>query len=63
VRACGEMVDVLWKRNQTAAATRVEMLWNELAQSHDFSLLCGYSMGNFYKDAAQDDICRHHTLS
>ena len=61
VRAYGEMVDVLWKRGLTAAATRLEFLWNQLAQTHRFSLLCGYSMGNFYKDAAQEDICRHHT--
>jgi hypothetical protein len=61
VRAYGEMVDVLWKRGLTAAATRLELLWNQLAQTHQFSLLCGYSMGNFYKDAAQEEICRHHT--
>ena len=61
VRAYGEMVDVLWKRGLTAAATRLELLWNQLAQTHRFSLLCGYSMGNFYKDAAQEEICRHHT--
>ena len=61
VRAYGEMVDVLWKEGRTVAATRLEMLWNDLAASHSFSLLCGYSMGNFYKDAAVDDICSHHT--
>jgi 4-alpha-glucanotransferase len=26
------------------------MLWNRLANTHDFSLLCGYAMGNFYKE-------------
>ncbi len=61
VRAYGEMVDVLWKAGQTVAATRLETLWNQLAQTHDFSLLCGYSMGNFYKGAAQEEICSHHT--
>jgi hypothetical protein len=61
VRAYGEMVDVLWKAGQTVAATRLEMLWNDLAASHSFSLLCGYAMGNFYKDAAVDDICSHHS--
>ena len=39
-----------------AAAIRLETLWNELANTHDFKLLCGYSMGNFYKGAALDDI-------
>ncbi len=61
MRAYGEMVDVLWKQGQTVAATRLEMFWNDLARSHTFSLLCGYAMGNFYKDAAVDEICSHHT--
>ena len=61
VRAYGEMVDVLWKAGQTVAATRLEMLWNNLAASHAFALLCGYAMGNFYKNAAVEDICSHHS--
>jgi hypothetical protein len=61
VRAYGEMVDVLWKGGHTVAAVRLETLWNQLAQSHAFALLCGYSMGHFYKDAAQQQICRQHT--
>lgn len=60
-RAYGEMVNVLWKDGMTAAAVRLETLWNELAKSHDFKLLCGYSMGNFYKDAAVGEITRLHT--
>jgi hypothetical protein len=55
------MVDVLWKGGHTVAATRLEMLWNKLAATHDFSLVCGYSMGNFYKDAAIEEICSHHS--
>lgn len=61
VRAYGEMVDVLWKAGHVGAATRLEMLWNGLARTQSFSLLCGYSMGNFYKDGAVEDICSHHT--
>jgi hypothetical protein len=61
IRAFGEMVDLLWKDGRHVAAIRLEMLWNRLANSKRFSLLCGYSMGNFYKDAALQDICRHHT--
>ena len=61
IRAYGEMVDVLWQSGQMTAAIKLEMLWNELAQTHDFSLLCGYAMGNFYKDAVIGDICQHHT--
>ena len=61
IRAYGEMVDVLWKDGMTEAAIKLEMLWNRLANTHDFSLLCGYAMGNFYKDASIDDVCSHHT--
>ena len=61
VRAYGEMVDILWRDGHTVAATRLEMLWNELARTHDFSLLCGYSMGNFYKDASVEEICNQHS--
>jgi MEDS: MEthanogen/methylotroph, DcmR Sensory domain len=61
LRAYGEMVDLLWKEGRTIAAVRLEMLWNQLAMTHDFSLLCGYSMGNFYKDAGVGDICRQHS--
>jgi hypothetical protein len=61
VRAYGEMVDVLWKAGHTVAATRLEMLWNDLAASQRFSLLCGYAMGSFYKDAAVEDICSQHS--
>jgi hypothetical protein len=61
IRAYGEMVDILWQAGQTVAAVKLEMLWNELARSHDFALLCGYSMGHFYKHAALDEVCAQHT--
>ena len=62
VRAYGEMVDVLWKKGHAAAAIRLEVLWNELAATHAFQLLCGYSMGNFYKQAEYfEQVCQQHT--
>jgi hypothetical protein len=61
VRIYGQMVDVLWKDGQQDAAIRLEMLWNLLANTQAFSLLCGYAMGHFYKDANVQEICRHHT--
>ena len=62
VRAYGEMVDLLWRDGRERAATRLEVLWNELATTRTFSLLCGYSMGNFYKQTKQfQDICNQHT--
>lgn len=62
-RAYGEMVDVLWKEGNVEGAIRLEELWNDLAQTHPFSLLCAYSMGNFYREAHApgfEAICRQH---
>jgi KaiC/GvpD/RAD55 family RecA-like ATPase len=61
IRAYGEMVDVLWKDGKADAAIRLEMLWNQLAMSYGFALLCGYSMGNFYKETERfEEVCRQH---
>jgi hypothetical protein len=61
VRIYGQMVDLLWKNGEQQAAIRLETLWNQLANTHTFSLLCGYAMGHFYKDANFDEVCRQHT--
>jgi hypothetical protein len=61
VRAYGEMVDCLWKNEAAAAAIRLEVLWNQLTNTCDFCLLCAYSIGNFYKHGAYEDICSQHT--
>jgi MEDS: MEthanogen/methylotroph, DcmR Sensory domain len=61
VRAYGGVVDCLWKVGQCDAAIRLEVLWNQLANTRAFSLLCGYCMGNFYKHGAYEHICDHHT--
>lgn len=63
VRAYGEMVDLLWKEGNTEGAIQLEEMWNDLATTHSFSLLCAYSMGNFYKEAQSADfkrICHSH---
>jgi len=56
VRAYGEMVDLLWKEGNPEGAIKLEMLWNTLAGMHRFMLLCGYCIGNFYKEAGGFDI-------
>jgi hypothetical protein len=61
VRIYGQMVDILWKNGKQEAAIRLEVLWNQLANTQAFSLLCGYAMGHFYKDANFDEVCSHHT--
>ena len=62
MRVYGEMVDLLWNTGRADAALALEVLWNELAAQHAFSLLCGYSVGNFYKQTSQfDEICGQHS--
>jgi hypothetical protein len=61
IRAYGEMVDLLWKDGLEEAAIRLETLWNQLASTDDFKLLCGYSMGNFYKGSAIQEIHDQHS--
>jgi hypothetical protein len=62
IRAYGEMVDVLWKQGRGEAAIRLEMLWNKLANQYGFALLCGYAVGNFYKQTkAFEEVCGLHT--
>jgi hypothetical protein len=61
IRIFGSMVDVLWQNDERDAAVRLEVLWNQLAHTEAFSLLCGYAMGQFYKDANFDDVCGQHS--
>ena len=62
VRAYGEMVDVLLKRGHEDAAIALEVMWNDLAHTHPFQLLCGYSLGNFYQQTHSfERICDQHT--
>ena len=64
LRLYGEMVDLLWRDGNTEGALQVEELWNDLSRTYEFSLLCAYAMGNFYRSADSEgfrEICRHHT--
>jgi hypothetical protein len=46
-RAYGEMVNLLWQKNELTAALQLEDLWNELGRRRPFSLHCAYAMDNF----------------
>jgi len=61
VRIFGQMVDVLWQQGEREAAIRLEVLWNQLARTKAFSLLCGYAIGNFYKEAGFEDVSDQHS--
>jgi signal transduction histidine kinase/ActR/RegA family two-component response regulator len=63
-RAYGELVDVLWRRGDRDAALRIEELWNEMARTHHFALLCGYAMGPFCGTTGSvgyEAVCATHT--
>jgi hypothetical protein len=47
VRAFGEMVDILNRRGNLAAAIRLEELWNELLDAERIALLCAYAVDPF----------------
>ncbi len=62
LRAYGGMVDILWTQGRRDAAIRLEILWNALATRFSLALLCGYAMGNFFKQVPRlQEICTHHT--
>jgi hypothetical protein len=64
VRVFGEMVSLLWDAGLVNAAIEVEVMWNELARQHPFSLLCAYPARpvtcSHYLDALTE-VCRAHT--
>jgi PAS domain S-box-containing protein len=42
VAVFGELVALLWAEGKSLEAIRIEQLWNDLAKSHSFCLLCAY---------------------
>jgi PAS domain S-box-containing protein len=46
----GELVALLWADGKPQEALRVEQLWNDLARTHHFSLLCAYPITGFDND-------------
>ncbi len=61
VRWFDEMVDVLWRRNERAAAVRLETLWQRLTSTRRCSLLCGHAADRGRPNDAAHAICTHHS--
>jgi len=64
IHAFGEMVDILWRDGREQAAIALEALWNELARSRSFALLCGYRLDVFdadFQSRALPKILELHT--
>lgn len=60
LRAYDEMVDLLWTRNQRAAAIRLETLWDRLTVAQGCSLLCGHAVKGL-RDAGRQSVCAQHS--
>jgi PAS domain S-box-containing protein len=58
VRAFGEMVALLCAEGRPAAAIRLEELWNDLAKSLPFALLCAYPLSAFRAHAHRAPFLR-----
>jgi hypothetical protein len=62
VRLYGEIVDIVWKAGRAESALALALLWNKLVARRGCALICGYSMGHFYRRTEQmQRICDQHT--
>jgi hypothetical protein len=63
VRAFGEMVALLWAREDIAATVRLEHLWQKVCKSRSFSLFCAYPKAGCTRQpqASLDEICAAHS--
>jgi signal transduction histidine kinase/ActR/RegA family two-component response regulator len=64
VRIFGEMVALLWAEGNSAAAIRLEELWNDLHKIRTFSLYCAYPINGFGGEmlaAGLHDVCTAHS--
>jgi len=63
VAVFGEGVHLLWAQGNAEAAIRVERLTNQLAETYDVDILCGYSLGSVQggMDSYFQRICAEHS--
>lgn len=62
--AFGEMVDILARSGNAEAAMALEELWNDLGHRRRFSLLCGYRLDLFDRNAQAGllpHVCSSHS--
>ncbi len=67
VRAFGEMVAILWERNNLAGLLQLEKYWHGLVNEQSFSLYCAYPKTLFDRSSSHkeaiDKICDCHSLA
>ena len=59
----GEMCNLLWAQGNAEAAIQIEKLGNQLVQTYDLDILCGYSLGSVQRMDSHDlqRICAEHS--
>ena len=60
VRLFGEMVNLLWPTN-SAAAERLEELWNETIKEYSAPLFCAYSVGGSGREQLSESLIKAHS--
>jgi hypothetical protein len=61
VRLYGEMVALLWRDGDVAAALELERLWNGYLAAHPMPLLCAYSTSEVAGHPDLARMCRAHS--
>ena len=63
VRAFGEMVAVLWEQGNVTGALALEGLWNDLAATRQFFLMCAYPSSSLDGGSlhAMHSVCQLHS--
>lgn len=63
LRVYGEMVALLWERGEVVAALELEGLWNDLAGTREFTLLCAYPTQSLATGSLQSAqrVCELHS--
>ena len=63
-RVYSDLAGLLWRTGRNDAAIRIEELWNQLVESYQFSLYCGFLMDTQAEqeyDAPLEDLGRTHS--
>jgi DNA-binding NarL/FixJ family response regulator len=64
VVACGECSPFLWAQGKPDAALRLEQLWDDLGQTLEVDILCGYALSSFGDKEDEpifQSICAEHS--
>ena len=62
--ACGECAGVLWAQGKAEATFRLEQLWDEMAETYNVDVLCGYPLTGFQDEQGRSlfqQLCTQHT--